>query len=201
MARENEPIEQLHRTVVRIARIDEARRIVFGMVYEPMVLDTYAEYMLAGDIETMCHRFAQLTLGETIDTNHDNVPNGSYPVESFIARQGDPDFPAGSWVLGVKVPDDHLWRQILKGELNGFSFEALVKPVDTKVTIKTVRDHVGHTEKADDDHQHTYFVQVNEHGRVVRGWTSEAGGHTHNIKRGSSTDPAGPDGHTHRFFI
>lgn len=197
-----EDAQLLHCSVVRIQRVDEARRIVFGMVYEGMVLDTYGEFMFGQDVETMCHRFAQLAPAETIDTNHDNIPNGSYPVESFIAREGDRDFPEGSWVLGIKVPDDHVWRQIVKGELNGFSFEALVKPVDVVATVKNVRDRVGVTEaqKEDGGHTHVFFVQTDDRGRVIRGWTDEVDGHSHIIRRGTSCESGGEDGHKHRFF-
>ena len=192
----------LHRQVVRIIRVDEARHVIYGMVYEPNVLDTYGEFMVSEDVESLCHRFAQLSLGETIDTMHDNIPNGSYPVESFIARDGDSDFPAGAWVLGVKVTDGHLWAQIKKGELNGFSFEALVKPVDVRVKVDVVRDLVGRTEPGGlDDHMHVYFVQTNDRGAVVRGFSSREMGHTHDIRRASTTEPGGSNRHQHRFFI
>ncbi len=192
----------MHRYVVRIARVDDDRRVVLGMVYEPDTLDTYGEFMFADDIETMAHRFAQLW-SETIDTNHDNIPNGSFPVESFVARAGDPDFPEAAWVLGIKVPDDRLWRQIKSGELNGFSFEALVKPVPVMASIANVRDRVGRTEDASgkEDHSHVFFAQVNAIGRVERGLTSVDGEHTHAIRKASYTEPGGTDKHTHRFFM
>ena len=196
----------MHRYVIRIARVDDDRRVVLGMVYEPNVLDTYGEFMFAGDIETMAHRFAQVW-SESIDTSHDNIPNGSFPVESFVARAGDPDFPEGAWVLGIKVPDDHLWRQIKSGELNGFSFEALVKPVLVMASVSNVRDRVGRTEGAsgNEDHSHVFFASVNTIGRVECGFTAiDAAAdddHTHAIRRASYTEPGGVDNHTHRFFM
>ncbi len=204
MTTETNNEELLQRTIVRIRRIDEDRKIVYGLVYEPDILDTFGEFMMAEDIETMCHRFAELTLGEIIDTNHDNIPNGSFPVESFIIRNHDPDFPVGGWVLGVKISEDHIWRQIKKGELNGFSFEALVKPVSVLVHLQTVRDHVGETESQKSDesgHEHVFFAQVNDSGRVTRGYTSVVDGHSHDIRRGTFTEPGGTDKHTHRFFL
>ena len=180
------------------------KRIAFGEVYAPDVLDTYGEFMYAEDIESMCHRFAELDSSEVIDTNHDNEPNGSFPVESFIARGADPDFREGTWVLGIKVPDDHIWAQIMKGELNGFSFEAMVRPVDVVAKVDSVRDQVGLTEPPTggaDDHEHLFFVQLSDTGRVVRGSTSMVEGHFHNIQRGTSTNPGGEDRHVHRFFL
>lgn len=194
-------MQRLQEHVVKIRRVDEDKRVVLGEVYPPDTLDTYGEFMTAEDIELMAHRFAEVWR-EAIDTNHDNIPNGSYPVESFIARDGDPDFVPGAWVLGVKVPDDHIWAQVKKGELNGFSFEALVRPVDVVIRTTIIRDRVGETEPGGrDGHTHLFFLQLDDMGRVVRGETSVINGHRHAITNGSVTGRGGDDRHTHRFFL
>lgn len=95
--------------------------------------------MTAEDIKKLAHRALKLDLAVIIDTQHDNVPNGSYPVESFIARSGDPDYTEGAWVMGVKVPDDATWEKVLKGELNGFSFEAMVTPRKSRSVFRGPR--------------------------------------------------------------
>jgi hypothetical protein len=187
---------------IKVTKFDEDKQIVYGMVYAPDTLDTYGEYMKAEDIETMAHRYlSTLKLDETIDVKHDNVARNAYPVESFIARKGDPDYPEGAWVLGVKVEDDAVWASIKKGELNGFSFESMVVPVEATVTYEVVRDHVGPVCKADGfDHDHVLFVQLGDDGKVMSGRTSKAAdGHFHEVTRASVTEAA--DGHTHRFFL
>lgn len=185
--------------VVRIKRIDTLKRIVYGEVYAPYVLDTYAEFMYPDDIEKMAHRFMRLDLSKTIDTSHDNVPNGSYPVETFIAREGDPDYTPGAWVMGVKIEGEDTWQRVLRGELNGFSFQSLVVPKLVEVVYEVIRDHVGETEPAADDHTHTYFVTLDEQGLVVGGYTDNVDGHSHRIGRASVTAEA--EGHNHRFFL
>jgi predicted ABC-type ATPase len=181
---------------VTVKRMDMEKQIVYGEVYAPNALDTYGEFMTAEDIEVMAHRFMQLDLSGVIDTQHDQNPNGAYPVESFIARENDPDYVAGAWVLGVKCPGD-VWQRVKSGELNGFSFQCLVKPISVAVESLTIRDHVGATELFD-DHNHTFFVSVDESGNVTGGVTSKAAdGHFHEISKASITD--GP--HHHRFFI
>jgi len=186
-------------TIVRIKRTDEAKRIVYGEVYAPFVMDTYGEFMLPEDIETMAHRFMQLDMSKSIDTNHDNEPNGSFPVESFIARSGDPEYTEGAWVLGVKIPDDKTWEKVTKGQINGFSFEAMVKPVQMDIEYFVVRDHVGAVEGAM-DHDHVYFVQVGDNGQVLGGYTSPGpDGHVHQIKRASITEIEAD--HSHRYFL
>ncbi len=198
-------VDAKRRQIVKIKRLDEDQRLIFGEVYAPDTLDTYGEFVTAADLELLAHRFAQLNLGEVIDTNHDNIANGSFPVESFLARAGDPDFTRGAWVLGVKVPDDHIWLQIKKGELNGFSFEALVRPVDCLITVKKQRDLVGKTE-LHDDHDHMIFIELSDQGRVIQGRTTtelDANGelHDHKITRASVTERGGGNRHNHRFFL
>lgn len=190
-------------SIVKVKRIDAHKRIVFGEVYAPNQLDSYGEFMVADDIETMAHRFMRLDLSAVIDTQHDETPNGSYPVESFVARDGDPDFTPGAWVLGVKVEGDEVWERVLKGELNGFSFQSLVKPIEVDVTIEVVRDHFGKVEKAEaaDDHDHLFFVQLNEAGRVIGGHTSVDKGHSHEIKHGTVTEIGSDGSAPHRFFL
>ncbi len=187
--------------MVQIVKTDAAKRIVYGEVYAPYVMDTYGEFMFPEDIEKMAHDFLRLKLDEVIDTNHDTTPNGCFPVESFIARKGDPDFNEGAWVLGVKCTED-MWTKVEKGEINAYSFDALVYPVECEVEVETYRDHFGDTEAQADGHTHAFFCHVNEIGRVVKGWT-DAGpdGHVHEISGGSKTLPAGFDQHAHRYFL
>lgn len=188
-----------HEKWVRIKQVDQEKQIVYGEVYAPGMLDTYGEFMTADDIETMAHRFMQLDLRAAIDTQHDNIPNGAYPVESFIARENDPDYTEGSWVMGVKIPDQQLWQRVKSGELNGFSFQSLVRPAEVEVDYEVTRDHVGKTE-SQDDHTHAYYVELDEVGNVVRGITSRAAdGHFHEIERASTTEAE--HGHSHRFFL
>jgi predicted ABC-type ATPase len=184
---------------VPIKKTDSDKQIVYGEVYAPYILDTYGEFMTPEDIELMAHRFMQLDLTKVIDTQHDNQPNGSYPVESFIAREGDPDYTPGSWVLGVHIPSPSLWDAVKKGLLNGFSFQSLVKPTGVDVEIDAIRDFVGDTELSE-DHQHTFFVELDDIGNVVGGRTSKAAdGHYHEIQWASVTNRT--NGHSHRFFL
>jgi hypothetical protein len=96
---------------------------VFGEVFAPGVTDAQGDRMSAVEIAKAAYLFMEKGRLTKIDTNHDLLPNGSYIVETFIAREGDPTFIAGAWVIGVKVPDPALWSAIKKGELNGFSLD------------------------------------------------------------------------------
>ena len=184
---------------VKIKRLNEDQQIAYGEVYAPFVLDTYGEMMLPADIELMAHRFMELShVAAAIDTNHDNQSNGSFPIESFIARTGDPDFAEGAWVLGVKVVDEAVWDLMKRGVLNGYSFEAMVRKLPAVVELEVTRDNVGETEEAN-GHTHLFFAELGDDGVVKEGRTDTVSGHDHLIIAGTATEPA--HNHAHRFFI
>lgn len=185
--------------ISKIQRVDEERQIVFGVVYAPLEIDTYGETMTAEGIEEMAHRFMALKLDQTIDEMHDEqAKHNVYPIESFIARKDDPDYPEGAWVLGVKVDDTATWDKIKTGDINGFSFQALVKKVAAVVEIEYDPEIIGYTAE-NVDHRHLYYAQLDADGKVVGGRTSTEFGHAHDIKRGTATEKS--MGHSHRFFI
>lgn len=191
--------EDQNQHFVRIKKLDDEKRICFGEVYAPYVLDSHGDFMAPEDIEAMAHRFMQLNnIQRAIDTNHNNQSNGSWPIESFIARKGDPDYTPGAWVLGVKVPDDAVWNAIKRGDLNGYSFEALVYKVAVIVSVDATPDHVGKTED-NEGHSHFFYVKLNSDGKVESGMTSDDEGHSHVIKRGTATEKS--QNHSHRIII
>lgn len=187
-------------TFVAIKSIDEEQHVVHGLVYEPFVLDTDGELMLPEDIELMAHRFmADVPMDKAIDLQHNRVPTGCYPVESYIAKSGDPSFIEGSWVLGVKITDADLWKDIKSGKINGYSFDARVTKRPVVVEIEFNPTLFGETESAM-GHTHMFFVRLNEQGLVVYGKTSRAeDGHFHLIKYGTATEQE--SGHAHRIMI
>lgn len=183
----------------KIDKVDLDERIVTGAVYVPLVLDSQGEFMFPEDLDLMIERFNSLDQSALIDTAHNQIPNGSYPIASYRAPEGDPMYEPGTWVMSVKIEGDDLWRQVKEGELNGFSFEAMVDHVRFDIDFEIMRDHVGLTEVAE-DHTHIFFAQVDQIGRVCRGMTDKAeDGHFHAVV--CSTRTTDSEGHNHRFFL
>jgi hypothetical protein len=175
----------------------EEKRIVWAEVYVPNVPDTDGDFMDQEGVEKAAYQFmADMNL-KKIDVQHTNdlVP-GAVVVESFLARKGDPDFIEGAWVVGVHVPDDATWSQIKKGEINGFSLEALVKGEHTTLEIEIPPVVHGTTAKAA-DHEHEFYVTYDTGGNLVGGRTDTVNGHSHVIQRGTLTEKS--EGHDHRF--
>lgn len=188
---------------MRICKLEDEQQIVYGEVYAPNVLDSHGDMMTKGEIEKMAHRFLQNVLSKSIDANHDNVPRNAYPVESFIARDGDTDYTPGAWVLAVKIDDATVWREVKKGNLNGYSFEAYIQKTPTVVMVETEPFLLAETEPdPEDGHTHLFAIRIDDEGKIVEGKTSSTNGHSHMVVRGTATEVAVDNGriHSHRIF-
>ncbi|PYE49847.1 terminase [Paenibacillus barcinonensis] len=110
---------------VQIAKVDDTKHIVIGVVYQPDVEDAHGDMMDAVEIEKAAHLFMENQHTYNIDKQHDLDADKGYVVESYIApcdmEIGDQIIAKGSWVAGVKVTDDGTWEDIQKGEITGFS--------------------------------------------------------------------------------
>lgn len=173
------------------------RQLVYSEVYAPNRPDSDGEYMDAETILKMAHDFAKNMRLDQIDVEHDGqVREGVCVVESFIARKGDPDFIEGAWVVGVHVENPELWEMVKKGEINGFSVEALVAKQAEEVEIEMPPVVTGKTSKSE-EHEHQFFVTYDENGHFLGGVTDEVNGHRHQIFKGTVTEESSH--HTHRF--
>lgn len=183
---------------------EEWERVVFAEVLIPEVANVFGDYWSAPAIRECAYEFMRVGFG--IDVEHDNVDvsqkgtGGSYMVESFIARPGDPDFIVGAWVVGTKIVDDDMWDRVLNNEINGYSYEALVNFMPALLAISDDGNRIGFTEPdIEDGHVHAFVVLVDENNRPLSGGTEEVNGHSHTITTHTVTDEA--DGHTHRFNL
>lgn len=183
--------------------------MVWGAVYVPNSLDSQGDFMTAPEIQKMAYSFVKKGDMGAIDVQHDNERVEAAVVESFITRKGDPDFPVeGTWVVGVHIEDVGLWDAVKKGDINGFSMEALVK---TSYEFIEVADKpsaiIGVTKSAKNDemtlHDHEFEAFYDEAGNFLGGrtdvHTDEFGNtHFHVIKKGVVTESS--LNHAHRFL-
>ena len=109
--------------IVEFKKSDSKQQIVFGEVYTPNRRDSDGNFMTTETIEKMAHDFLENNRNDQVSKAHDGNTDKGCVVESFIAREGDPDFIAGSWVVGVHVPNAKIWKYVENGELTGFSIE------------------------------------------------------------------------------
>ena len=119
--------------IIEFSKSDKTEQIVFGEVYVPDAKDTDGNFMTRETIAKMAHDFLSNKRNAEISKSHSGAKDKGCVVESFIAREGDPDFKAGSWVVGVHVPDVEVWKSIESGEITGFSIEGTGELVEESV--------------------------------------------------------------------
>ena len=182
---------------VQIRKLDQEEQVVFGEVYAPGFPDSQGDFMTPVEIKKMAYNFMRKGAMSNIDTNHSQMPNGSYVVENFIARKDDTIFIPQSWVMGVKVPDAGVWGLVKSGELNGFSLDGTGIRTDAHFEIDMPEVLKGETDDTP-GHKHTFAVKFDAAGSFLGGRTSFAlDGHYHEIRRGTCTETV--NGHSHRF--
>lgn len=113
------------RRVAEFAKRDDARRLVWCELLSPGGEGSPA--ISAGEVRSAAFRFMLgLARGEY------SVPGGVEVVESFIAREGDPDFATGAWVLAMKLAGD-AWRAVSSGEVDACEVEIRLESVEPVV--------------------------------------------------------------------
>ena len=175
-------------------------RVVGGEVIVPGTANVFGDFWTSRDVVCAAYKF--MIDGFLIDLEHDNVSLGSkaYVVESFIAREGDPTFIPGSWVIYMYINDDDLWSKVLSGEINGFSYEAEVYMQKATLSVDLPDTVQGVTEPSTEDgHVHEFTIFLGDDLRPVSGGTTEVDGHSHTISTHTITDQS--EGHVHRYNI
>lgn len=133
---ESEELEELEERYVPIVKVDKKKHIVYGVVLEPEVWDAQKDIVSKEEIEAAAHEF--LAFYRKIDLRHHHVAKSCYPVESYIAPQdfvlGSEKVKEGSWILGSKVTDPKIWKDIEDGLLTGYSIVGMARRVPEGVT-------------------------------------------------------------------
>jgi len=174
------------------------QQIVWAEVYAPNRPDADGEFMSIEGIRELAYQFMVSGAIHSFDLQHnEKTEKGLLLVESFIARDNDPDFIPGSWVVAMHVADAKMWARIKAGEFNGFSIQALVYKDKTDVTVDIPDLVSGITSEASDGHTHTFSVTFDKNGKFKGGTTSVVNGHSHPILAGTITQRV--NGHIHRF--
>jgi len=109
---------------VKFTKLDEKHRVVLGEVYTPAVKkgdqDCQDDWMDEEEITKMAYGFMEKS--RQVGKNHIEMLGGkAVIVESFIAGEGWEPFQKGAWVLGTKIKDDKLWKDVKSGKITGYS--------------------------------------------------------------------------------
>ena len=138
-----------------ITRLDPEKRIVYGEVYVPfdpdpnqtysvdqvaLRVDSYDTFMRRVTLERLAHQYMEFM--RNVDLQHDRESRAGVPVESYIARDDDPVFLPGAWIMGTRVDDDEVWDRINQGEITGYSIDVMARQESVSVNVgNTVRQY------------------------------------------------------------
>lgn len=110
--------------LIPIVKTDEAKRIVYGIVYSPNEEDAHGDFATEKEIEKACYNFMKKSKTSAVDTQHDLDTNKDCFIgESWIVKANDAFFPqeVGAWAVGIKVENDEIWKSVTSGEFTGIS--------------------------------------------------------------------------------
>lgn len=110
--------------LIPIVKTDEAKKIVYGIVYTPNEIDAHGDFATEKEIEKACYNFMRKSKTNAVDTQHDLDTNKDCFIgESWIVKANDALFPqeVGAWAVGIKVENDEIWKSVTCGEFSGIS--------------------------------------------------------------------------------
>ncbi|OYD44889.1 hypothetical protein CHU00_14845 [Sphingobacterium cellulitidis] len=99
-------------------------------------------------ISQIVHTFFQKSLNHNLNVDHQKIDAKSYIYQSIIidekkgikAPEQFGEVSDGSWLIGVKVNDPQLWKDIKAGKKNGFSVEGMFELFDRNVWMEVEMD-------------------------------------------------------------
>lgn len=119
----------LHVDIIKSDLLEKG--LVYGIVYEPEVVDTHGDFTSKDEIERAAHNFLPKAV---MNLNHQTDLEKVSVVESYIApldfsfSSGEP-VRKGAWVLVSKVFDEQLKKDILAGDITGYSLEGTAQKI------------------------------------------------------------------------
>lgn len=125
--------ELAKRDVAAVAKAEDERRYVLGIVLEPDIVDAQGDTYDADTIERAAHIY--LARFRNAGLMHNQLVNHLVElVESYVApcdlTVGDRVIKQGTWLAGFVINDDELWAQVKSGALGGLSIGGVAQKVD-----------------------------------------------------------------------
>ena len=100
-------------------------RFVLGIVLEPETVDAQDDIYSADEVRKACHLYMQefghiklMHDGAFVDSKVKILENYIAPVSFSVDGNS---VKKGTWILGARVLDDHIWEGVKSGKFTGFS--------------------------------------------------------------------------------
>jgi hypothetical protein len=130
-----DPTKNTYQKIIRLKKVDEDQRLVYGIVYSPDEVDTDGDFTTADVIKDAAYTFMKNRNTLNVDKQHDFDPNEGFVAESWLTKKKDPVFPddpEGSWAVAIKVTKDDTWFKVKSGEITGLSMSGLAVVEEVK---------------------------------------------------------------------
>lgn len=130
---------------MQLSAVNEERRMLYGpaLIPDKEILrydDKGQEYYVYFEKETVqkvAHQFFKKNLQHTTNLQHEIPVTGVTVVESWIKEGkndksielGLPELPDGTWFIGTKVDEEHVWSDVKEGKIKGYSIEGFFNEV------------------------------------------------------------------------
>jgi len=142
--------EALKNTEIKLSTINEEQRLLVGLVLEPNSPvyrnqdgEEFNIVFREDTITKLAHNFfiGDYHKNSTLEHNQKDKISDVTFVESWIVSDPkrdksnayDLEYPAGSWLVAMKVNSDEIWNDYVKtGKVKGFSIDAIVKLKEVK---------------------------------------------------------------------
>ena len=142
---------------IELAQVDEKKRLLLGAALIPNKkiyrnIDGNEFYITFSEetIEKLAHNFFKMQFNNNSSLEHDVKLEGMSVVEGWIVEDTEKDkssnygkqYPKGTFVTMMKVDNDEIWEAALKGEIKGFSIDALLglQEINLKTEIKMTEE-------------------------------------------------------------
>jgi hypothetical protein len=130
---------------VQLSAINDERRMLYGpaLIPDKEILryddkgEPYYVYFEKATVQAIAHQFFKKNLQHTTNLQHEIPVTGVTVVESWLKEGkndksielGLPDLPDGTWFIGTKVDEDHVWNDVKEGKVKGYSIEGFFNEV------------------------------------------------------------------------
>lgn len=125
---------------VHVAKADEEKRIVYGVVLDGYQFDSQGDWVPPSDIEATAHDYMEKS--RVVNLQHESkadavvVESWLWPYPSsedykkamageahsaYAAKFGTDVVHSGAWVMGTKILDDDTWAKIQDGSITAYS--------------------------------------------------------------------------------
>lgn len=130
---------------VKIEKVDDEKQLIYGIVYEPDVVDSQGDYADAGEIEKACHNFMENY--QNMSLMHKELVNEDVKIVECSIAQADFTLGVravkkGTWILVSHVISKDIWKEVKSGKLTGYSLEGSARSIEKMAKAADDNDNV-----------------------------------------------------------